>query len=177
MIVERYHEIVSSKQSKWLEKIIKFNSQKNKAKKEFEKDFYKLLNKPFCGKTMENARNPLGLNLFRKDDTKNVIKQQSNITFIRIHRSYGNCDSYLFRNNEVLIHKPIFLGFTVIELSKLHKYETSYDKLQTNFGQDKSHFTGQDKSQYMDSVTKDNPILLKENETFKYLKIDEIVDE
>ena len=89
---------------------------------------------------MENVRNRLGLKLFQKDDTKKFIKQQSKLTFNGIHRSYGNCDSYLFRKNEVLMHKPIYLGFTILELIKLHKYETSYDKLQPNFGQDKLHF-------------------------------------
>ena len=30
--------------------------------------------------------------------------------------------------------KPIYLGFVVLELSKLHMYETNYEKLQPYFG-------------------------------------------
>ena len=38
MIVEKLHEIISIKQSKWLEKFISFNTQKvNSAKNDFEK--------------------------------------------------------------------------------------------------------------------------------------------
>ena len=32
--------------------------------------------------------------------------------------------------------KPVYLGFAVLELSKLHMYETYYDKLQPYFGQE-----------------------------------------
>ena len=57
MIVDKVHNIISFRQSRWLEKYISFNSQKrNKAKNDFEKDFYKLLNNAFYGKTMENVR-------------------------------------------------------------------------------------------------------------------------
>ena len=31
--------------------------------------------------------------------------------------------------------KPIYLGFIVLELSKLHMYETCYDILQPKFGE------------------------------------------
>ena len=66
MVVDKIHEIISSKQSKWLEKYINFNTLKrNKAKNDFEKDFYKLLNNAFYGKTMENVRNRLGLKFFK----------------------------------------------------------------------------------------------------------------
>ena len=71
----------------------------------------------------------------KKDDYREIIKQQSKLTFNEIHKSYENCDSYTFKQNEVLMDKPIYLGFSVLELSKLLMYETYYDKLQPYFGQ------------------------------------------
>ena len=65
--------------------------------------------------------------------------------------------------------KPIYLGFTVLELSKKHMYETYYDKLQPYFGQENIQ------CHYMDSVIKDTPIIIKENEIIKILRIDEII--
>ena len=65
------------------------------------------------------------------------MKQQSKLTFNGMHKSYENCDSYMFKQNEVLMDKTVYLGFAIIELSKLHMYETYYDKLQPYFGQDK----------------------------------------
>ena len=85
---------------------------------------------------MENVRNRCTKDFVKKDETDKIIKQQSKLTFNGIHKSYENCDSYTFKLNEVLMDKPIYLGFAMLELSKLHMYETYYDKLQPFFGQD-----------------------------------------
>ena len=53
-----------------------------------------------------------------------MLKQQSKMTFNGLHKSYTNYDSYTFKQNEVLMDKPIYLGFAVLELSKLLMYET-----------------------------------------------------
>ena len=128
MIVDKVHEIISFKQIRWLEKYINFNTQKrNQAVNDFEKDFYKLLNNAFYGKTMENVRNRLKIKFFKKDDYREIIKQQSKLTFNGIHKSYENSYSYTVRQNEVHMDKPIYLGFAVLELSKLLMYETYYD--------------------------------------------------
>ena len=79
------------------------------------------------------------LEFIKKDDTKNIIEQQSKLTFNGIHKSYGNCDSYTFKQNEVFMDKPIYVGFTVLELSKLRMYETNYDILQPFFGEKSLH--------------------------------------
>ena len=137
MIIDKVHNIISFKQSKWLDKYINFNTQKrNKAKNDFEKDFYKLLNNAFYGKTMENVRNRLKIKFIKKDDYREILRQQSKLTFSGIHKSYDNCDSYTFKQNEVLMDKPIHLGFAVLELSKLLMYETYYNKFQPYFGQE-----------------------------------------
>ena len=166
MIVEKVHNVTSFKRSRWLEKYISFFTQKrNKAKNDFEKDFYKLLNNAFYGKTMENVRNRIKVESIKKDDTDKIIKQQSKLTFNGIHMTYGNYDSYTFEQNEVLMDQPIYLGFSVLELSKLFMYETYYDKLQPCFGQENIHLHYMDTDSFILSVnTKDIIKDLKKSE-------------
>ena len=131
MELKKIPTIALIKQREWLEKYIRFNTQKRKkAKNEFEKDFYKLLNKNFYGETMENVRNRSKIEITRKDDTNKIVKQQPKLTFNEIHKSFEIYDSYTFKQSEVLMDKPVYLGFSVLELSKLLMYETYYDKLQ-----------------------------------------------
>ena len=157
MIIDKVHDIMSFRQSRWLEKNINFNTQKrNQAVNDFEKDFYNLLNNAFYGKTMENVRNRLKIKFVKKDDYREILKQQSRLTFNGIHKSYENCNSHTLKQNEVLMDKPIYLGFSVLELSKLLMYETNYDKLQTYFGQENIQLHYMDTDSFVLSVnTKD----------------------
>ena len=137
MVVEKIHEIISFKQSRWFQSYISFNTQKrNKAKNGIEKDFFKLLNNAAFGKFLENVRNRLGLELIKKGDIKKIVKQQSKLTFNGIQKSYENYDSYTFKKNEVVMDKAIYVGFAILKLSKLHMYETYYDTLQPYFSQE-----------------------------------------
>ena len=125
MVVEKIHEIISFKQSKWLETYISFITQKRyKAKNEFEKDFFKLLVNAAFGKFLENVRNRLELELIKKDNIEKFINQQSKLTFNGIQKSYEIYDSYTLKKNEVVMDKAIYVGFAILELSKLHMYET-----------------------------------------------------
>ena len=82
MVIEKIHEIISFKQSKWLEEYFSFNTQKrNKNKNNFEKDFFKLLVNAAFGKFLENNRNRLQIEFIKKPDYKKFIKQQSKLTF------------------------------------------------------------------------------------------------
>ena len=115
MIVVNIHEINSFKQSKWLKKFMNFSKQNRiKARNDFQKDFYKIVNNAFFGQTMENVGNRLKLEFTRRDDYKKIEKQQSKLTFNGIHKSYEHCDSYTFEQIEVLMDKPSYLGFSVL---------------------------------------------------------------
>ena len=60
-----------------MEKYIKFITQKrNKAKNDFEKEFYKLFSNAFYGKTMEKARNRTKVEFIKK---KILIKSQNEV--------------------------------------------------------------------------------------------------
>ena len=79
IVVEKIHEIISFKQSKRLEKYISFNTQKrNRAKNDFEKDFFNLLVNAALGKILENVRNHLRLEIIRKDDIKKILNNNQN---------------------------------------------------------------------------------------------------
>ena len=112
MIVEKIHEIISFKQSRWLEKYFSFNTQKrNKAKNDSEKDFFKLLVNAAFGKFLENVRNRLELELIKKDNIKKIINQQSKLTFNGIQKSYENYYSYTFKKTRLLWIKLHMLDF------------------------------------------------------------------
>ena len=84
-----------------MESYISFNTQKrNKAKNDFEKDFFKLLVNAAFGKFLENVRNRLNLELIKKDNFKKIIDQQSKLTFNGIQKSYENYDSYTFKKTK-----------------------------------------------------------------------------
>ena len=111
----------------------------------------------------------------KKEDYKEIIKQQSKLTFNGIHKSYENCDIYTFKQNEVLMDKPIYLGFSVLELSKLFMYERYYDKLQPYFGQENIQLHYMDTESFVLSVnTRDNIKDLKNLEDiFAFSNLDE----
>ena len=129
----------------------------------------------FYGKTMENVRNRLKTKFVKKDQDREIIKQQSELTFFGIHKSYENCDSYRFKQNEVFMDKPIYLGLSVLELNKLLLYETYYDKLQPYFRQENLHLQYMDTDSFVLSVnTKDIIKDLKNLEAiFHFSNLDE----
>ena len=112
----------------------------------------------FFGKTMEDVRNRIKVEFIKKDDNEKIVKQQSKLTFNGIHKSYENYYSYTFKQNEILMDKPIYLGFSVLELSKLHMYETYYDILQPYFGQENLQLHYMDTDSFVLSINTKNII-------------------
>ena len=157
-------------------KKIDFITQKrNQAVNDFEKDFYKVLNNAFYGKTMENVRNRCKIEFIKRDECNKILKQQRKLTFNGIHKNFNNCDSYLFKEHEILLDKPIYLGFAILELSKLHMYETYYDTLQPYFGQENIQLHYMDCDSFILSIKSENIIKDLKNleDIFDFSNIDE----
>ena len=80
--VTKIHAIYRFKQSPWLEKDIDHNTQEcTKAKTNFEKDQYKLMNNAFFGKTMESVRDGTNLEFIDHSQIDQRIKRQSKLCF------------------------------------------------------------------------------------------------
>jgi len=64
MKLKRVHRVLQFDQSPWMKPYIDFNTNKRRqATTDFERDFYKLLNKSVFGKTMKNLRNRVNVTL------------------------------------------------------------------------------------------------------------------
>ena len=129
------YTVYKFKQSPWLATYIKYNTeQRSKAKTDFEKHFYKLMNNSFYGKTIENIRKRLNLDLIDKSDIHRILNGQSKLPFDDKIAEYEKFNLYSFNKETSKFTKPIYIGFCVLELSKLLMYEWYYDKMQPYFG-------------------------------------------
>ena len=97
------------------------------------------------------------------------------LTFNGICESFSNCDSYLEKEHEILMDKPIYLGFAILELSKLHMYETYYDTLKPYFSQENFQLHYMDCDSFVFSIKSENIIKDLKNleDIFDFSNIDE----
>ena len=125
-VLTKVHKILEFKQSAWMKPYIDFNTQKRKeATNEADKNLFKLLNNAVYGKTMENIRKRMKITITKT--LKEFLKYASRPTFIN-HIIFGKNLVAIHEKKEVSkLNKPIYVGCTVLELSKLAMYEFFYD--------------------------------------------------
>ena len=87
MKLNKVHRVLAFHQTPWLEPYIKFNTEKRKqANNEFEKDFFKLVNNSVYGKTMENLRNHVDVELISNQETlRKVLAKPAVKSFTIFH--------------------------------------------------------------------------------------------
>ncbi|WP_375668132.1 hypothetical protein, partial [Bartonella sp. CL48QHWL] len=98
------------------------------SKTDFEKDFFKLMNNSFYGKTCENIRNRIDIELVTDGERAKNVMANPRFSSISIFEEQNAAIS--MRKTSMKFNKPIYIGATVLELSKLLMYEFYYEVLQ-----------------------------------------------
>ena len=189
MKLTKVHRILKFKESDWLKKYISFNTDKRKnAANSFEKDFLKLMNNSVFGKTMENLRKRINVELI--NNAQDYVRYVSRPNFIS-QKIFSKDFVAVHKIKPVLtLNKPIYVGFSILDLSKVLMYEfqllfTDTDSLvyeiktedvYEDFYPDKNLFDFSDyplDSKFFDPVNK--KVVGKMKDKFKGKKISEFV--
>ena len=133
LILEKVHRVIEFNQSAWLKPYIDFNTElRKKAKNNFEKDFFKLMNNTVFGKTMENIRKHKDIKLATNEKAflRNVMKPnfKSGVLF---GENLMSCETGRIK---VVMNKPVYLGQTILDPSKIVMYEFHYDYMNPKYG-------------------------------------------
>ena len=105
---------------------------RKEARSEFEKDFFKLMNKSMFGKTMENMRNHIDIKLVTTNKQRNKFASEPNYHSTK----YISKDLLIMemKKTEVKMNKPMYLGQAVLDNSKTLMHEFWYDYLKPKYG-------------------------------------------
>ena len=132
MNLTKIHREVKFKHSDWMKKYIDFNTEKRtNAANSFEKDFLKLIINSVYGKAMENLQKRINVRLVNNET--DFLKYTSRPTHIT-HKIFGKNYATIHEIKPVLmLNKPIYVGFTVLELSKWLMYDFHHSFIKKHF--------------------------------------------
>ena len=105
---------------------------RKKAKNDFEKDFFKLMNNAVFGKTMENLRKHRDIKLVTTDKRRNRLVSEPNY-----HTTKWFSENLLaveMKKTKVKMNKPIHLRLSILEISKILMHEFWYDYMKPKYG-------------------------------------------
>ena len=130
---KKNHRIIEFNQGAWLKPYIGMNTElRIVAKNDFKKDFFKLMNNSVFGKTMENIRKHKDIKLVTTNKRRSKLVSEPNYHTI----NYISEDLSIIEMNKTKakMNKPIYLGLSILEISKLLMYEFWYDYMKPKYG-------------------------------------------
>ena len=104
---------------------------RTEAKNDFEKDFFKLMNNAVFGKTMENVRKHRDIKLVTTDKRRNQLASEPNYHTTKYFSE--NLMAIEMKKTKVKMNKPIYLGMSILDISKTLMYEFWYDYIKPKY--------------------------------------------
>ena len=132
LILKKVHRVIHFNQETWLKEYIDMNTELRKeAKTDFEKYFFKLMNNSAFGKTMDNVRKHRDIKLVATDKRRNRLVSEPNY-----HTVKWLSEKILaieMEKTKAKMNKPVYVGFSILEISKTLMYEFWYDYIKPKY--------------------------------------------
>ena len=105
---------------------------RKQAKNDFEKDFFKSINNSVFGKIMKNLRKHRDIKLVTTDKRRNQLVPEPNYHTTKYFSE--NLLAIEMKKTKVKMNKPVYLGLSILEISKTLMYELWYDYMKPKYG-------------------------------------------
>ena len=129
---KKIHRVIEFNQETWLKPYIDMNTELRKlVKNDFEKDLFKLMNNSVFGKTMENIRKHRDIKLVTTDKKGSKLVSEPNYHTINLISE--DLSIIEMKKTKVKMNKPIYLGLSILEISKTLMYEFWYDYMKPKY--------------------------------------------
>ena len=131
----KIHRGLKFHEKPWMKEYIQLNTDlRTKGITDFEKDFFKLMNNSGFGKTMENVRNRVGIRLVNNEKKWNKLAQKHNYKSANIFSE--NLVAVHMMKTSVKLNKPVYLGMSILDISKTPMYDFHYNYIKPKYGDD-----------------------------------------
>ena len=101
------------------------------ARNDFEKYLFKLMNNSVFGKAMENIRKHRDIKLVTTDKKRSKLVSEPN--YHTINLIFEDLSIIEMKKTKVKMNKPISLGLSILEISKILMYEFWYDYMKPKY--------------------------------------------
>ena len=119
-----------------MEPYIRMNTElRKKATSDFEKDLYKLMNNSVFGKTMENLRKRVGVKLVHANEEDKLRRLIASPAFVRANIFDDDLAAVQMHKSRLVLNRPIYVGMSILDLSKTLMYDFYYNRLQRQYGE------------------------------------------
>ena len=105
---------------------------RKEAKNDFEKYFFKLMNNSVFGKRIENVRDHRDIKIVTTNEQRNILVSKSNY-----HTTKHISENLLIietKKTVIKMNKRIYLGLSILDISKTLMYEFWYDYIKPKYG-------------------------------------------
>ena len=134
LILKDVHRVVTFNQEAWLKPYIDMNTKSRKeAKSEFEKDFFKLMNNiQFLKKQWKMSEGiEIDIKLVTTGEKRIILVLEPNYHTTK-HFS-ENLLAIEMKKTKVKMNKPVYLGMSILDISKTLMYGFWYDYLKPKY--------------------------------------------